>query len=175
MTHAPSTHAIAPRHKPGRGSQVRPDERRAIQQAHLVDGLTRRALADRFGRTRETIAGVLKGDDFERLCREVQADLVERVQRKLRANGGRAADRWIKAVDKAAEKGDHKPAKDLLLHTGLLRPIGEGNTGNQVIVHVGLGPDCPGMVAPSQAEVDAAIALEEAREAALRQPDTRAK
>ena len=157
MKSAPTTHAIAPRHKPGRGSQVMPDERRAIQQAHLAEGFNQRELADRFGRTRETIAGVLKGDDFERLCREVQADLVESVQRTLRANGVQAANQWVKAVDKAAEKGDHKPAKDLLLHTGLLRPMGEGNTGNQVIVQIGLGPGSPGMVAPTQEEVEAAI------------------
>ncbi len=140
-----------------------PDERRAIQQAHLAEGLTRRALADRFGRTRETIAGVLQGDDFERLCQVVEADLAESVLRKMKAHGVQAANQWFKAADKAAEKGDHKPAKDLLLHTGLLRPIGEGNTGNRVIVQIGLGPGSPGMVAPSQEEVEAAIlALPEA-------------
>ena len=33
---------------------VTPDERRAIQLAHLVEGLHQRELANRFGRTRET-------------------------------------------------------------------------------------------------------------------------
>jgi IS30 family transposase len=50
----------APRHKPGRGSQVTPNERREIQRMYLADGLTKAAIAQKTGRTRETIAGVLQ-------------------------------------------------------------------------------------------------------------------
>ncbi len=57
----------APRHGPGRGSQVTPAERRQIQRDHLVEGLNQRQLSDRFGRKRETVACVLKGDDFKAL------------------------------------------------------------------------------------------------------------
>jgi hypothetical protein len=153
--------APAPRHKPGRGSQVAPNERREIQRLYLVEGLAKAAIAIKTCRTRETIADVLKGEDFERLRQEVEADLVESVRRKLKNNVGRAADGWIKAIDKAAAKGDHKPAKDLLLHTDVIRPAGEASTHNVTVI-VGM-PGRQGLMPPTQAQIIEAERLEEAR------------
>ena len=135
MTQTPSSDVPATRHGPGRGSQVMPDERRQIQYAHLVDGLNQRQLADRFGRKRETIAGVLKGDDFERLRQDVESELRTTAVRTLKNNVGRAADGWVKAIGKAADRGDHKPSKDLLMHTGVIEPLGEhGAKGNMLML-----------------------------------------
>ena len=69
----------------------------------------------------------------------------------------------MKALGRAAQKGDHKPAKDLLMHTGVIRPVGE-HVGQSVVVMVGM-PGHPAMEAPSQEEVDAVIAEQEARRA----------
>ena len=77
MQLTPPPVAKAPRRKPGRGSQVMPDERREIQRLHLAEGLNQRQLADRFGRTRETIAGVLKDPEFQAVKREVYAEMAE--------------------------------------------------------------------------------------------------
>ena len=82
-------------------------------------------LADRFGRTRETIAGVLKGDDFEALKRQVNGDMAQEARHAISTHRVKAARAWTRAVDVAAEKGDHKPAKDLLIHTDVIKPIGE--------------------------------------------------
>ncbi len=154
----------APRRKPGRGSQVMPDERREIQCLHLVDGLNQKQIAARTGRTRETIAAQLKGEDFERIRTAVEADLIETVKRQLTNNVDKAANAWIKALDRAAQKGDHKPAKDLLMHAGVIDPPGEPSRPQFVVV-VGM-PGHPAMEPPSQEVIDA----EKARILALRAP-----
>lgn len=137
MKPAHLTEVPAPRHKPGRGSQVTPSERREIQQLFLVDGLTKADIAKKMGRTRETIASALQGEDFERFRQEIESELFETAQRKLKSNVGRAADGWIKAIDKAAERGDHKPSKDLLMHTKVIDPLGQhGAQGALVLVGV---------------------------------------
>ena len=154
--------ADAPRRKPGRGSQVIPAERREIQCLHLVDGLNQKQIAVRTGRTRETIAAQLKGADFERIRTAVEADLIETVKRQLTNNVDKAANAWIKALDRAAQKGDHKPAKDLLLHAGVIAPRGETSKQQWVVV-VGM-PGHPALPVPTQEAIDA----EEARVLALR-------
>ena len=158
----------APRRKPGRGSQVTPAERREIQRLHLAEGLNQRQLAARTGRTRETIAAQLKGADFERLRDQVETNLVETVTRYLRNNADKAAKAWVRALDRAAQKGDHKPAKDLLMHAGVIDPPGE-TSRPQFVVVVGM-PGHPAMEPPSQEVIDA----EEARVLALRAPSQQA-
>lgn len=124
-----------PRHPAGRGSQVRPDERRAIQLARLAEGLTHQQLAQRFGRTRETIASMLRGEDYERLKGEVEATMLEEARATLKAFVRPSAKAWTRAVQKAADKGDHRPAKDLLMHTGVIEPLrDEGAHGPLVLV-----------------------------------------
>ena len=47
-----------------------------------------------------------------------------------------------RAIDTAANKGDHKPAKDLLMHTGVIQPLGEaGAQGAVVLVGVNIYQD----------------------------------
>ena len=130
-----------------------PDERREIQLVHLVDGLNQRQLADRFGRTRETIAAVLKDDDF-------QARKREEARNALKGYVGRAAKDWITASGIAAKKGDHKPAKEILLHAGVIERISE-TSGPQMTVVVGM-PGHPAMIPPSQEVIDAEAARLEA-------------
>ena len=155
--------AKAPRRKPGRGSQVMPDERRAIQRAHLIEGLNQRQLADRFGRTRETIGHVLKDEAFQALKHEIYAEIAEEARNALKGHGPTAAQDWITASGIAAKKGDHRPAKELLLHTGVIERLGE-TSGPQVTVMVGM-PGHPAMVAPTDEELEEAQRLDTARQA----------
>ena len=140
LTHR--THAPAPRRKPGRGSQVTPNERREIHHLFLAEGLTKAAIAQKTGRTRETIASVLQGEDFERAKAEIESDTFDDARRVLKAHVVKAANAWPRAIEKAADKGDHKPAKDLLMHTGVIEPLGEdGARGALVLVGVNVYQD----------------------------------
>lgn len=164
--------AAALRHKPGRCSQVMPNERREIQLAHLHEGLNQTALAARFGRTRETIAQVLKGDGFDALKREVDEEMIAHARRVLSTHRVPAARAWTRAMDVAAAKGDHRPAKDLLLHTDVIRPLGDGRIGtSQLIVCVGM-PHAPACTVPAQIFVERARLAEQQEEAAESQSDT---
>ena len=134
--------AKVPRRKPGRGSQVTPPERLEMQCLFLVDGLTKTAIAQQTGRTRETVGGVLQGPDFDRLKAQVESEIFDDARRILKANVVRAAKAWPRAIDTAAEKGNHKPAKDLLMHTGVIEPLGEaGAQGAVVLVGVNIYQD----------------------------------
>ena len=157
MPRTPPAVVAAPRRKPGRGSQVTPVERREIQRLHLADGMGQRQIATHTGRTRETVAAQLQGEDYERIRGELETDLIETVQRQLKNNAGRAATAWITALDRAAQKGNHKPAKDLLLHTGVIEPLGGETAGAHVAIVIGTVP------APTDEELEAAQAREEAR------------
>ena len=141
------------------------------------------------------VAGVLQGEDFERLRQEIELELRETARRKLKNHVWRAADGWINAIDTAAAKGDHKPAKDLLLHTGVIDPLGEHGAQGGSLCLVGVRVDSNGNVnawretstgrvyeksdlrgrsclyigmpgfplpVPTQEEVDAALACQEA-------------
>ena len=133
---------VAPRRKPGRGSQVTPKERLEIQRLFLVEGLTKTAIARQTGRTRETVGGVLQGADFDRLKAHIESEIFDDARRILKANVVRAANAWPRAIDAASKKGNHKPAKDLLMHTGVIEPLGEsGAHGALLLVGVNIYKD----------------------------------
>jgi len=159
--------ANAPRRKPGRGSpeitQVTPAERREIQRLHLIDGLNQKQISARTGRTRETIADQLKDEDFQMLKREVNATVAEEARNALKGYVGRTAKDWITASGIAAKKGDHRPAREILLHAGVIERISE-TSGPQMTVVVGM-PGHPAMIPPSQEEIDAEAARQEALKA----------
>jgi hypothetical protein len=125
------------RHRPGAGSRVTAPERREIQQAHLLEGLNRSALAVRFGRTRETIASVLQGPDFEQLRAEVDRGEAEDAKAILHRHRIVAANAWAAAVGTAAGKGDHRPARDLLVHTRTIQPVADLARGSAVTIVMG--------------------------------------
>jgi len=104
------------RHPAGRGSAVSPPERIEIQRAYLVEpNATITTLAKQFGRTRTTIAQLLKGPDFDSLKQQIHAELAEEAREILRKNVVRVAGKWAGlTVDQAAAKGDHRPMRDLL-------------------------------------------------------------
>ena len=125
------------RHAPGAGSRVTAPERSEIQQAHLVEGLNRSELAIRFGRTRETIAAQLQGEDFDQLRAEIDRAEAEDAKAILHRHRIVAANSWASAVATAAGKGDHRPAKDLLLHTRTIEPVADLSRGQNVVLVFG--------------------------------------
>ena len=121
---------------PGRGSQVTPEERREIQCLRLVDGDSVSEIARKTSRNRETITNVLRADDTQALQYQLETEGRETALRELQAARHRAARAWDTAIQQAADKGDHRPAKDLLLHTGVIQPLEKSGplVGVQVIV-----------------------------------------
>ena len=84
---------------------------------------------------RDTVGECLKGQEFERLQKQFEQELRETAMRRLKAHVLPAADAWCDAIDTAAQRGDHKPARELLLHTGVSAPVtGVDSTGVTVIV-----------------------------------------
>jgi hypothetical protein len=103
-------------------SQDRLFERVLIWQAHEKHPeLSAAALALRMGKPVKRVRRAI------RMLRVVPADL-------LRAYGHTASKHWIKAIPVAAAKGDHKPARDLLLHTGQIQPVqADHSAGVQIV------------------------------------------
>lgn len=125
------------RHKPGRGSSVSPAERREIQLTALTECASQEALAERFGRTRSTIRRVLRHPSFEKLKDTMNAELAVEARQVLSSHRTAAARAWAASLERAAQKGDHRPAKDLLLHSGVIEPVSHEGNGPSVIVNIG--------------------------------------
>lgn len=108
----------------GRGSAVAPIEADEIRWAFVAEGKSISQIARDTGRSREAIRGVLQARETEDLRQVVQREKRERARMRLAANTDKAADAWIKSLDIAADKGDHRPAKDLLLTERVVEPVG---------------------------------------------------
>lgn len=121
---ATPTTLTAERRLGGAGMRTTPAERREIALAYLTDPElgTISACAKYFKRTREAISACLKGEAFERLRKEVDLDAGEHAKRILTGAREQGARAWVQALDIAAEKGDHKPARDLLVATKVIEP-----------------------------------------------------
>lgn len=140
MSNCPPAGALVPRHRPGRGSGVTPAERREIQLAALVECSTQQELADRFGRTRDTIRKVLNHASFEAVRTEVNAGMAQEARQVLSAHRTAAARAWAASLTRAAQRGDHRPSRDLLLHEGVIAPTTQNAGGPSIIVNIGTIP-----------------------------------
>ena len=115
-----------------------PVEARAIQRYYLTAPTTSQdKLAEIFGRSRDTIRRFLHDPSFEALTAEFdQANAIE--ARAVLATGRTpAAQAWLASLDRAAQRGEWRGAKDLLLHTGTIDPVSQQGIGPQVIVNIG--------------------------------------
>lgn len=98
--------------------RLTPVEKREIVIASLTDPDlgSISSCAKHFTRTREAIAGCLKGDAFEALQKRVDIEAGDEVKAILKRARVKAARAWVDtASDAAAERGDHKPARDLIV------------------------------------------------------------
>ena len=127
-----------PRRRPGRGNEVSPAERRAIQLAYLAGpNISQDALAERFGRSRSTIRAVMADPSFDAL--KAEFDQATALQARSILDSGRtaASSAWLASLERAAQRGDHRPSRDLLYVTRTVDPPSQQGSGPQVIVNIG--------------------------------------
>ena len=60
----------------------------------------------------------------------------------LAMKANEAAIHWVDSMSIASSKGDHRPAKELLLHTGHIEPLRD-HDAKQVIVQIGVALSLP--------------------------------
>jgi hypothetical protein len=132
--------AAAPRHRPGRGSAVLPNEKQAIQHLSLV-GLSANEISRRLGRSPAAIRRVLSGPEMEEIRGIVRSTLA--------MNAGEVAEHWIDASRIASLKGDHTPARDLLLAVGAVESPKAGNGDKAGGVQILIGSVLPGLGLPT--------------------------
>lgn len=127
---SPSTPDVALQPQPSKDNLTE-----AVQILSLIrdEGLTVGAAGARLGLSR--------GTAFRRL-RLVEED-ENGVVKLLTAKAIDFAEDWIKASQKAAEKGDHRPAKDALLHAKLIEPVEDSSQGRTNIAIVIGTPEKP--------------------------------
>ena len=140
-----SVRGRVPRRRPGRGSGVSPVEARAIQRFYLTaPTISQEALAERFGRSRDTIRRVLHDPSFEAL--KAEFDQTNAIEARAVLSTGRtpAAQAWLASLERAAQRGDHRPSRDLLYVTRTVDPPSQQGGGPQVIVSIGqIVTGCP--------------------------------
>jgi hypothetical protein len=124
----------------GRAGHLSENERHAIRLAYLEAGghVTQKELAVQFNVHRDTVAACLQGPAYEALQRQLEQARRDIAFQRLKANVLPAADAWCDAVAVAAEKGDHKPARDLLLHTNVIEPV-QKHDNEGITIHIGCG------------------------------------
>jgi hypothetical protein len=127
-----------PRRRPGRGNEVSPAEARAIQIAYLTGPtISLEALAERFGRNRGTVSKVLHDPSFDAL--KAEFDQATAIEARAVLSSGRtaAAQAWLASLDRAASRGEHRPARDLLYVERVCDPPSQQGSGPAVQVFIG--------------------------------------
>jgi hypothetical protein len=129
--------ASPPKNKGGRGTHLTALEKEKIRQMYLVERMSISDIAKQLARTRETISGVVRDAETGALETQLINEQRKAAKRALETGMVSAAEAWMKALPAASKRGNHKPARDLLLHTGVVDPIERGAVGN-VIVQIGV-------------------------------------
>jgi hypothetical protein len=80
--------------------------------------------------------GISRSTAFQRL-KLIQEDVDRGIANLLVAKGLDFAEDWIKASQEAAKKGDHRPAKDALIHAKVIEPIGDSGARAGVTIVIG--------------------------------------
>ena len=106
---------------------------------NIRDGGTLKTAADALGLSLSTAYRRL------RLIEEDESGVVK----LLRANELKLVDNWMDAAKNAAVKGDHRPAKDALLHAKAIEPLADTNQGIRLAICIGT-PEQPINITPPQ-------------------------
>jgi hypothetical protein len=115
---------------------------------HIRDGGTLKSAAEALGVSVSTAYRRLQLIDVDE----------SGVVKLLRVNELRLVDNWLEASEKAAAKGDHRPAKDALLHAKAIEPLADTNQGTRIAIVIGT-PDAPIRVTAPQV-VDSTVVVE---------------
>ena len=85
---------------------------------------------------------ISRGTAFARL-KLVQVDADQGVVTLMRAAGARVFDDWLLASQVAAGRGDHRPARDMLLYSNQIEELqGDKRNAAQVLIQIG-SPERP--------------------------------
>ena len=103
--------------------------------------------------------GISRSTAFRRLSL-IEEDVDRGVVKLLSAKGLDFAENWVTAAQVAAEKGDHRPAKDALLYSRQVDPIVDGSSGTNIAIIIGT-QEQPIRIAPPQAVVVEAVGSRE--------------
>lgn len=128
----------------GAAAHLSPEQKHQIRTAYLATGgnVTYTEMGARcatiIGRTvnRDTISACLKGPEYDALRKHFDTEIKASAIERLKAGIVPAADAWVRSVEVAADKGDHKPAKDLLMHTGVIEPLDDDGRAKGPLVLV---------------------------------------
>jgi len=95
---------------------------------------------------------ISRGTAFARL-KLVQVDADQGVVMLMRAAGARVFDDWLLASQVAAGRGDHRPARDMLLYSNQIEELqGDKRNAAQVLIQIG-SPERPLLERPPVIEV----------------------
>ena len=128
-------------------------EKEAIYLGRFAEGKSLVQLAEEFGRDRNTLARVLGTKEASERKEQILSAIGEEAKSKLRRAASRAADSWIKQFDLVdqGQRGDHRPAKDLLTHVGVVdvpKPVVEEKS--RMLIWIGQGSGQPPVVVDPQ-------------------------
>lgn len=114
------------KHKPGPKSLLStlPEEVRfAVRYSYLTDPeATMAKLADKFSLPSYTISQLLNGPEYESVRTTIQSTQRDLARDRLHAMTEQATAAWLASLTPASKRGDHRPAKDLLLATKVIDP-----------------------------------------------------
>jgi len=103
------------------GQRIPEEEEHAIIWHHVLHGGSATSLAQMFGRTDKAVIKVLDSPKYTELQRKHFMMLKVERQNRLRTLSDKAITAWEKSLDIAAQKGDHRPSKDLLFYQKVCR------------------------------------------------------
>lgn len=130
---------LVPAKRPeGRAGHLSEQEKTAIRLAYLEAAGTKtyKQLAAEFGVNRDTVSACCKGPEFQRLEKQLEAEMRHSAVNKLKALTMPAVDAWGDAIPIAARKGDHRPARELLQHVGIVEAGKEVGGGVLVLTKI---------------------------------------
>jgi hypothetical protein len=115
--------------KPGQPRQkyarIKIDQKVHVLTLH-AQGLTCRDIAKTLGLSHQRVSDITKAvQDYKDAARDI-----------LESHAKKAATAWTSAIPKAAKKGDHRPARDLLIATGVISPTESTSSGVTVVVNM---------------------------------------
>ena len=125
-------------------------EKTAVQGLALA-GLSTAEIARQTGRSRDTIAKVLSGEEFKQAKELARSALAEGLTDFVTD--------WRRASKAAAEKGNHDPAKDAMLSLGAIsQPTAKRESGSGFVVRIGVL--LPGLGETAKLAIDAGDVVE---------------
>ncbi len=135
----------------GAAAHLSPEQKQLIRTAYLATGGSitytemgaRCAAMPEIGRpvNRETIAVCMKGPEYEALRKHFDTEIKAGAIEQLKSFIIPATKSWGRAIEVGGEKGDHKPAKDLLMHTGTIEPLDEDGRARGPLVLIAIAPE----------------------------------